>query len=176
MARSGDVLTLHDGETVTIRTATAEMLELDAVWRSADHKPPAHFHPSQDERFEVHEGALSVRLDGRTHVVRAGESFEVPRGVAHAMWTEGPGATRATWQIWPALRSADFFAYVDALHGSGRTGKGGFITPLGAGMLLQAFPAEFRLALPGLIQRPAVALLAGLARLRGYPRPGLGGS
>lgn len=171
MARSGDVLTLHDGETVTIRTTTPELLELDVEWRVAGHKPPAHVHPAQDERFEVHEGALSVRLQGRTHVVRAGESFEVPRGTAHAMWTDAPGITCASWQIRPALRSADFFAYVDALHGSGRTGKGGFITPLGAGVLLRAFPAEFRLALPAPIQRPVVALLAGLARLRGYPRP-----
>ena len=69
MASSGETLVLHDGETVTIRTAAAdsdgELLEMDVEWTPvAAHRPPVHLHPLQDERFEIREGELSVKLDG----------------------------------------------------------------------------------------------------------------
>jgi hypothetical protein len=35
--------------------------------------------------------------------------------------------------------------------------------------VLSAFPREFRLAMPIAVQRPLLAALATVARLRGYP-------
>ena len=57
------VLTLHDGEQVMIRRSTPELLEMQAEWKPAgpDHKPPFHFHPLQDEHFEINEGELTVK-------------------------------------------------------------------------------------------------------------------
>ena len=126
MASSGETLVLHDGETVTIRTAAAdsdgELLEMDAEWTPvAAHKPPVHLHPLQDERFEIREGELSVKLDGSVHVLRAGDSIEIPRGAVHSMWSSGDGPTRASWQVRPALRTEDFFAAVHEMRAAGRT-------------------------------------------------------
>ena len=175
MARAGDVFTLHDGETVTVRVAAAdsggELLEVDAEWAPVPTKPPVHLHPSQDERFEVREGELSIHMGGVRHVLRAGESLDVPRGTPHKMWNSGDVPTRASWQVRPALRTEDFFQTVHELRASGRHGKGGMLTPLGAAVVLREFSEEFRMALPGAVQGPAFGLLAGLARLRGYPRP-----
>jgi quercetin dioxygenase-like cupin family protein len=44
---------------------------------------PLHRHLRQSERFEVLDGAITVRLGRTAHVVRAGESFTIPAGAAH---------------------------------------------------------------------------------------------
>jgi mannose-6-phosphate isomerase-like protein (cupin superfamily) len=175
MARSGDTFTLHDGEKVTIRTAPADsggdLLELDAEWAPAGaHKPPLHFHPKQAERFEIHDGELTVKLEGERHVLRAGDTLEVPRGAVHAMWNSGDSVTRATWQVRPALGTEDFFAAVHAMRAAGASGKGGMITAPAAGMIFSRFPDEFRLAMPGFLWKPAVTVFSTIGRLRRYPK------
>jgi hypothetical protein len=52
---------------------------------------------------------------------------------------------------------------------SGHNGPSGTTTPLGAALVLSAFPRELRLAMPVVVQRPPLAALATVARLRGYP-------
>jgi mannose-6-phosphate isomerase-like protein (cupin superfamily) len=170
----GSVYRLHDGEQVTVRRSSAEALEVDAVWRSTPAKPPVHLHPHQDERFEVSEGELSVEIEGRLHVVRAGEALEVPRGAVHRMWNGGEAPCRAVWRITPALRTEEFFAAVEESRAHARAARGGTITLLGSGPVLREFADEFRLPLPAPLARPLLAVLAGLARLRGYPSPGAG--
>ena len=164
--------TLHDGEQVTIRSSAPELLDMAAEWKPAgpDHKPPVHFHPLQDEHFVVHEGELTVKLAGETSVLRSGDSVDVPRGTPHSFWNSGNCVTRATWQVRPALRTEQFFAAVHAMRAAGAAGKGGMITMPAAGMIFKAFPDEFRLVMPELARRPAIALLAAIGRLRGYPR------
>jgi mannose-6-phosphate isomerase-like protein (cupin superfamily) len=175
MVATGAKLDLHDGETVTIRTSAAdsdgELLEMEAEWKPvAAHKPPAHFHPHQDEHFEIHEGELTVQLGKETRVLRAGDGLDIPRGTVHSMWPSGGEVTRASWQLRPALRSEDFFAAVHRLRAAGKTSnKGGMIDLPAAGLIFQAFPDEFRLALPGPVRRPAIALLAAIGKVRGYP-------
>jgi quercetin dioxygenase-like cupin family protein len=44
---------------------------------------PLHRHLHQSERFEVLEGAITVRLGRTAHVVSAGESFHIPAGAPH---------------------------------------------------------------------------------------------
>lgn len=182
MVATGEKLELHDGEAVTIRTSAAdsdgELLEMEAEWKPvAAHKPPAHFHPLQDEHFEIEAGELSVKLDGETRVLRAGDQIDIPRGTSHSMWPSGGEVTRATWQVRPALRTEDFFAAVAAMRAAGRTSKhGGMIDLPAAGLIFQAFPDEFRLAMPAVVRRPAIGLLALVGRLRGYPAVRKGGS
>ena len=163
---------LHDGEQVTIRSSAPELLDMAAEWKPAGphHKPPVHFHPLQDEHFVVHEGELTVKLAGETSVLRSGDSVDVPRGTPHSFWNSGTCVTRATWQVRPALRTEQFFAAVHEMRAAGAAGKGGMITMPAAGMIFKAFPDEFRLVMPELARRPAIALLAAIGRLRGYPR------
>ena len=166
------VLTLHDGEQLTIRSCTPELLDMAAEWEPAcgDIKPPFHYHPLQDEHFEIHQGELTVKLASETTVLRSGDSLDVPRGTPHAMWNSGGSVTRATWQVRPALRTEQFFTAVHEMRAAGAAGKGGMITLPAAGMILKVFPDEFRLVMPKLVRRPAIALLAAVGRLRRYPR------
>jgi hypothetical protein len=56
------------------------------------------------------------------------------------------------------------------MRAAGAAGKDGMITMPAAAMIFKAFPDEFRLVMPELARRPAIALLAAIGRLRGYPR------
>lgn len=151
---------LSPHQTLTVRRSDAEVLEVEAAWTGGGALPPAHFHPSQDEHFEVLEGTLRVLLDGAEREVGAGEVLDIPRGTVHAM-TASDGPARAIWQTRPALRTESFFAGMDAAQQSG-------------GSLLDFVPvarahaAEVRFVKPPpVVQGPLFALLGLVARLRG---------
>lgn len=163
----GGVFELNDHEKVTVRTSSAELLELDAEWRPAKHKPLPHSHPSQDEHFEVTEGELSVKLGGETRVLQAGDTVDVPRGVVHTFWNSGTSTARAKWQVRPAQRTEEFFRAVDKLRKQGHGASAGVSPPAGA-LLAREFSDEFRPALSPVVRSLFLPALAALARRRGY--------
>ena len=80
---------------------------MEAAYAAGESPPPPHYHPSQDEHFEVLEGAIALKVGHERSVVRAGESFDIPRGVDHSL---GPadGPARVRWEVRPALRTEQF--------------------------------------------------------------------
>jgi mannose-6-phosphate isomerase-like protein (cupin superfamily) len=163
----GDVFELNDHEKVTVRTSSADLLELDAEWQPAGHKPLPHFHPSQDEHFEITEGQLSVKLGSETRVLNAGDTVDVPRGVVHTFWNSGTTTARAKWQVRPAQRTEEFFRSVDNLRKQGHGTSAGVSPPAGA-LLTREFSAEFRPALPQVARSLFLPALAAFAKRRGY--------
>jgi len=165
----GDTLKITPSESVTIRESSPETLELEASWAAKGKEPPKHFHPAHDERFEVLEGRLHVRVDGVERVVAAGETIEITRGSVHQMWNADAAAARAIWRSSPRGRTEEWFRAIDRLHRSGRVGRNGMPGPLAFGVLLSEYRDVFRLAgVPDLILRPALAGLAVIGRARGY--------
>lgn len=153
-------LTSH--ETVTLVSVSPTLLEADVRYAPGGRLPPAHVHPAQEERFEVTSGELRVVLDGRERVLEAGQSIEIPRGRPHRMNAAGLDGVRARWSTWPALRTEEWWA---ALAAARRRCGGDPPLPVLA-RLLRRYDAEFRLALPSLVERPLVGLLAVLPELR----------
>lgn len=136
MPTTGDVFTLREGESVTIRSLTPEALEMEAVWGPGHGPPPRHSHPTQDERFDVLEGELTVQTGrNRPLVLRASDCVDIPRGTVHRMWNSGEGRARATWKVMPSQRTAEMFEAMD----SG-------MNPARAAKILWEFRREFRLS------------------------------
>jgi quercetin dioxygenase-like cupin family protein len=132
MAHEGQLMEAPDGNTLRLVRITAELLEMEATYSGEGAMPPPHFHPSQDERFEVLEGAVTVVVDGESRRHEAGEAFDVPAGTVHQMG--GDGQARVRWEVRPALRTADLF---EALY----TGEAMKDPPA----FLERYAAEFRL-------------------------------
>jgi quercetin dioxygenase-like cupin family protein len=160
-------LKLTPTESVEVRSADADELEVLVSYLQGD-PPPRHFHPGQDERFEVTEGTARVEIDGEVRDLHPGDSLEIPRGTVHRLWNPGDEPARATWRTSPAGRTEQWFRALDALHREGRTGKDGQPGPLAFGVLLSEYRDVFRLAGPDLLLRPALATLGALGRARGY--------
>ena len=116
MPKAGDLL---EATGVKLRMISIEpdLLEMEAAYEGTGPLPPAHHHPSQEERFTVLEGRVRTIIAGESRIYEAGESFDVPAGTTHQMGGEGPARIR--WEVRPALRTAEFFerAY------SGNTGE-----------------------------------------------------
>lgn len=164
----GETLKITPSESVTVRESTPEVLEVEGEWGPGGSPPPKHFHPAQDERFEVLEGRLNVRVDGEERVLDAGETIEIGRGSVHQMWNAEGTPARAIWRTLPRGRTEQWFRAIDGLHRSGRVGSNGMPGPLAFGVFLSAYRDTFRLAGPDLLLRPALAILGGIGRLRGY--------
>ncbi len=118
-----DTYRLTESETLTVTARSPELFEVEGSWGPGGSPPPPHLHPAQDERFEILEGGLRVRLDGTERELTVGDVLEVPRGTVHAMWNPGDTPARARWQTRPALRTEQWFATVDRAQGAGARGR-----------------------------------------------------
>lgn len=164
-----DTLRLTPGETVTIRSVSPDLLEVEGRWGAAGKPPPAHYHPEQDEHFEVLEGTLTVKLDGEERDLPQGDALEIPRRTPHQVWNRGDVDARAIWQTRSAGRTEDWFRSIDRLFREGKVAKNGMPGPLAFGVLLSEYRDVFRLASPpDLVARPLLAVLGLIGRARGY--------
>ena len=85
-----------------------ELLVMEQSYDGDAEGPPPHFHPSQDEHFEVLEGAIALRVGHEHSTVPAGESFDIPRGTVHTMGPADGKPARVRWEVRPALRTEQF--------------------------------------------------------------------
>jgi hypothetical protein len=114
MPHAGQEIKRKNGFVLRIDTLDPGLLAMEAHYRGDAPLAQAHYHPSQDEHFEVLEGTVHAVIDGEERRFQAGEEFDVPAGVSHQMAAEG--STRTRWEVRPALRTAEFFErFYDAL-------------------------------------------------------------
>ncbi len=161
-------LNLTPSESVTIRSSSPELLEVEAEYGPDGDPPPKHWHPAQDEQFRVLEGQLRARVDGVEHELAAGDEIEIPREAVHQMWNPGSSRTRALWRTRPAGRTEQWFRELGGLQASGRVGRNGMPSPLAFGVLLTEYRDVIRLAGPDPLLRGTFAALAIAGRARGY--------
>jgi mannose-6-phosphate isomerase-like protein (cupin superfamily) len=158
-------------ESVTIRESSPELLEVEATYGPSSRQPPKHYHPSQDEHFEVLSGTVTVRAGGRERTLAPRETIDIPRGTPHQMWNPGAEPARVVWQTRPGGRTEQWFAAIDSLHREGRVARNGMPGPLAFAALLTEYDDVFRLAAgPEPLVRGGLAVLAPLGRMRGYVR------
>jgi len=79
-----------------------------------------HYHPDQDETYQVIEGRLDVFLDGRWRPVSAGESLTVARRTVHGFRNASAAPVRFMNVHAPAL---GFQAHLETVDRLARSGK-----------------------------------------------------
>jgi quercetin dioxygenase-like cupin family protein len=102
-------------ESVTVRVSTPALLEVEAIYGPASRERPKHYHPSQDEHFEVLEGSVRVRAGDDERTLGVGDQIDIPRGTVHQMWNPMSNPARVLWQTRPGGRSEQWFASIDTL-------------------------------------------------------------
>ena len=135
MIMAVDTIQMGPGQQLTIVASTPQALEVESRWDAGGSAPRKHFHPHQEEHFEILSGRLTVQLGSappRTYA--AGETVDVPRGVVHCMWNPDDEPASASWRITPALKTEQMFRYIDA----------GMSLPRSLALLVR-FRNEFRL-------------------------------
>jgi quercetin dioxygenase-like cupin family protein len=146
MGRGGDELSLTPGQTLTIVESSPERLEVEAVYAPGGSPPPPHFHPSQDEHFEVLEGTLQAILgDDPPLELTVGDDLDIPRETVHRMWNGAAGQVRVRWITEPAGRTEAWFRGIDELHR--RNAEGG-VEPQEFVDLLNSYSDVIRIVMP----------------------------
>ena len=160
-----ETLRLTPHETLTIVRSDPDVFEVEATWGPSGKSPPPHYHPQQDERFEVLAGELTAKLDGEERRLRAGDTLDVPRGTKHQMWNATAAETRARWETRPAGRTEQWFRTVDrAIEEAGGKMPGA----LAMLTLLDEYDDTIRLAVgPEAVTRQVTSAIGAIGRKRG---------
>ena len=154
-------------ESIEILASDEEGLLVEATYRPG-RPPPRHFHPEQDEHFEVLSGDVCVAVGGGRRTYTAGETIDIPKGAVHTFWCAGGEPARVLWRTAPRGRTEQWFRAINRLQVEGRVGKNGMPSPLAFGVFLTEYRDTFRLAGPDRLLRPALAILGNIGRRRGY--------
>jgi mannose-6-phosphate isomerase-like protein (cupin superfamily) len=119
-----EILTMPDGTAFLIIESAHDSggarIEFEITMAPGAMGPPKHFHPRQEERWEVLEGELSVFVDDDWRVLAAGESLAIPPNTVHTLRNRSSGTVRFRDVHEPAL---DFQEYIEALHTQAAAGK-----------------------------------------------------
>jgi len=144
--------------------ATAEMTALGGARVVGEHR-----HPALLECFTVLEGELTVKRDGRTSIVREGETATIEANVWHDWWNGAEHDARVRVEVTPGERFAHM---IETLFGLARLGH---TNDKGMPHLLQLalFAPEFEDVIvfrkpPAAVQKAIFGALAPIARRRGY--------
>jgi quercetin dioxygenase-like cupin family protein len=124
----------------------------------------AHIHPDARERFVVMEGRIGFAVDGDEIVLGPGGRAEVPAGAVHRWWVDGDESARMLVEVTPGERFAEF---AGTLFGLIRR-DGAMPGLLQMAVIVNAYRDTAAMAgPPQFIQRPMLAVLAAIGRLRG---------
>ena len=128
-----------------------------------------HLHPALVERFTVLEGELTLKLDGRTSVLREGESALVEPGTWHDWWNAADRDARVRVEITPGERFAHMIETLFGLARLGHVNGKGMPGPLQLALFAREFDDVMVLRRPPpAVQRAIFGALAPVARRRGY--------
>src|ERR1044072_6220401 len=130
---------LTPSESVTGRGSDAGVLEVEASYGPNGKPPPAHYHPDQDEHFEVLEGSLRTKVDGEERTLEQGDTLDIPKGTPHQMWNPSDDPAHVKWETRPAGRTEQWFGTIDALYEDGTVAAEDRASPLAFGVLLKEY-------------------------------------
>jgi quercetin dioxygenase-like cupin family protein len=144
--------------------ATAELTALAGARVMGEHR-----HPALVEQFTVLEGALTVKRDGQTSIVRPGETVVIEPDVWHDWWNAGDRDARVRVEVTPGERFVHMIETFFGLARLGYTDRKGMPYPLQLALSAREFSdvIVFR-SPPAAVQRAIFGVLAPIARWRGY--------
>jgi quercetin dioxygenase-like cupin family protein len=122
-----------------------ELLEVESIYaKPSPSRPPVHYHPRQEERFEALSGEVHALVGGEERTLREEEVLVIPPRIPHGTWAERAG-TSLNWQTRPAPKTEAFFEAVWGLARDGRTNDKGIPNSLLAAVVAREYEQEYRL-------------------------------
>lgn len=144
--------------------ATAELTALVGAAVVGEHR-----HPGIVERFTTLEGELTVKRDGKTSILRAGESATIEPGVWHDWWNAGGHDARVRVEVTPGERFIHMIETLFGLARLGHTNAKGLPDPLQLAVFAREFGDVMVLRRPPPpLQHAIFGALAPIAQRRGY--------
>jgi quercetin dioxygenase-like cupin family protein len=153
----------------TAKDTDGFLLEMESTYNALSQEPPQHYHPYQEEDFTVLSGEISVRIDGKVKVLKAGETLHIEKNKPHSMWNNTNSKTTVNWKVCPAMSTEYLLETGMGLANDGKISKKGMPGILQVALLASRFSSVYRLVKPPLIiQKIVFTLLMPFAYLFGY--------
>jgi quercetin dioxygenase-like cupin family protein len=153
----------------TAADTNGELLEMEVSYPPHSGQPPDHYHPYQEERFEVLEGRFRTKIGEVMHTYETGEKFTVPKNTPHWMHNISDEEGCLLWQVRPAMKTQAFFETMWGLEADGKVNENGVPNLLQLAVILNEYSDEFRASSPPYwIQRILFGLLSPMGKLLGY--------
>lgn len=174
MARTGEEITNpRTGQRMkflcTAQDTNGEVLQIECVSPPSGVKEPEHIHPYQENRFEIHSGALMFSIAGKERRAAAGEVVTIPANVAHFFWNAGEKDAQYIQEFRPALRSEYFFETLFGLARDGKLNDQGVPDLFHMAVFIPCYWNEIRVTKPPeLVQKIMFAVLGPISRQLGY--------
>ncbi len=112
---------------------------------------PEHFHPRQEQRFEIESGEAHFTRDGKEVVAGPGDTVVVPAGARHSQWNSSDEEVRGTVELRPALRAKEMHEMFAGFNNEGMASKNGAPKgPLQLGVTFWHFRDDIRVCSPPL--------------------------
>lgn len=128
-----------------------------------------HCHPALVERFTVLDGELTVKCNGKTGILRKGETATIAPGVWHDWWNAAGTDAHVRVEVTPGDRFAHMVETLFGLARLGHTDAHGMPDLWQLALTAREFRdvVVFR-SPPPAVQRALFGALAPIARWRGY--------
>ena len=153
----------------TAKDTNGRFLEMEARYAAHSAEPVAHYHPHQEEDFMVLSGELTVKINGRVKILRAGEGLHIPEKTVHSMWNNSNGATIVNWKVTPAMNTENLLETTAGLAVDGKTNSKGRPPVLQVALMANKYAEVFRLSKPPyFVQKIVFTVLSPFAYLAGY--------
>lgn len=154
-------------ERIVLHPGGPQVLRLEEQAPADMIRPPLHLHRSQQERFEVLQGEVTIRVRNELHVLGAGGCLVIEPGTPHTWWNSGAGELRMLAEFRPPGNMQSFFETFCGFAQEGRANaRGGppFLQVAASARLWDSYLGSPPVA----IQRALFAVLGPVARMRGY--------
>lgn len=152
----------------TAADTKGELLEMETLYGAHSTEPMAHYHPHQDEDFEVLAGELTIRINGALQVLKKGETIHIPANTVHAMWNQAEDDTLVNWKVRPAMDTEHLLETNFGLAYDGKTRENGMPSLLQLAVTASKYAHVFRVAKPPfVIQKILFSILTPFAWLAG---------
>ena len=146
-----------------------EYLEMEVSYAPHSDQPPDHYHPYQEEHFEVLKGKFHTKIGCEERAYETGEKFTVPKNTAHWMQNISDEEGCLIWHVRPAMKTQGFLETMWGLEADGKTNTNGGLNLLQLAVILQEYSDEFRVPSPPFwVQRILFGLLSPIGKMIGY--------
>jgi quercetin dioxygenase-like cupin family protein len=126
-----------------------------------------HYHKSFDEHFTVLRGELTVGLNGKTTVLKAGQAVTAPRKAMHYFNNATDDTVILQVRATPAIGLEKTIRIGYGLHNTGQWGKGTFPKNPWHLPLLLGYSETYLPNVPAFIQEPLMNAFARIAQWKG---------
>lgn len=154
---------------ITSEDSNGEVMKAEMWVKPFGQGPPLHYHPIQEETFEVINGKMGIVVEGKEMVLNPGDTFTIPANKAHKWFNAGEEELYVIGELKPALKTEFFLESMYALAEQGKVNKEGLPGTLQFAAILNECYGELFVVGPPIPAQKFMAKVVGrFAKIIGY--------